>query len=370
VCACATVELSPERIARIVALSGSAVDWNEFLRLAEHHGLLPLVARNLSAHAHGIPPQIGHSLRSAFDVNLRHNLWFASELARISDHFEKRRLRAIPYKAPLLAESAYGDVAFRNFGDLDLLILPSDFERGKQALAELGYRPSSQHSPVEERFWLRNGYERSFDSEAGKYLVELQWRLLPRFYAVDLPTGDLIARSGYTSMGGRNFPSLSAEDSLLVLCLHAAKHLWMRLIWVCDIAETLRTQALDWSLLRARATQSGILRIVGVSFWLTQRLLDCALPEPARSLLDDSEVSILGEQFAARLARGATYDFESTDYFRLIWKLRERRRDRSRYFFRLAVTPGEGDLRAMNLPEAMFPLYRVVRAARLTRRIV
>jgi hypothetical protein len=368
--ACAGVELSAECIVRIEHWSESGIDWNELLRLAEHHGVLPMMARNLASHARGLPSQVEHSLRSAFDVNLRRNLWFASELARIVDQFEKKQLRAIPYKGPLLAESAYGDVALRNFGDLDFLISPTDFEQARQALAELGYRPSSELSPAAERYWLRNGYERSFDSAAGKYLVELQWALLPRFYAVDLLTDDLLARSKQSSLGGRKVPSLSPEDLLIVLCLHAAKHLWMRLIWVCDIAETMRTHRVDWVLVCTRARELGVLRIMGVSFWLAQQLLDCRLPEPAQAVMSrDQEIPVLGEQFAGRLCRSATYDFESTEYFRLLLKLRERPGDRGRYLWRLIWTPGDGDLKAIKLPEAMFPLYRVIRAVRLMRKI-
>ena len=73
----------------------------------------------------------------------------------------------------------------RSFSDLDFLISPADFERAKQALAEIGYLPSANFAPAVERLWLRTGYERSFDGAAGKNLVELQWALLPRFYAVD-----------------------------------------------------------------------------------------------------------------------------------------------------------------------------------------
>ncbi len=370
-CACAGVDLSSERIDRVKNWNEYKLNWDELLRLAEHHGVLPLVARNLIAHAPGLPPEIEQSLRSAFDANVRRNLRFASELVRIADQFEKNHLRAIPYKGPVLAESAYGDVALRNFGDLDFLISPADFERAKQALGELGYRPSKEMSPAVERFWLRNGYERAFDSAAGKYLVELQWRPLPRFYAVDLRVEELLARSGRTSLGGHDMASLSAEDSLLVLCLHAAKHLWMRLIWICDIAETLRTQVVDWEVVSARAPALGILRMVGVSFWLVQRLLSFELPGPAQEIADgDTKVQNLGEQFAARLARSATYDFESAEYFRWILKLRERRPDRGRYLWRLVWTPGEGDIAAMRLPEALFPLYRVVRAVRLIRKLV
>src|ERR1700694_4123304 len=260
--ALASAELAPERRERIANWNLAALDWNELIRLAEYHGVLPLVARNLIELARVLPPEVERLLRSAYEANLRRSLWFSAELARIMQHFERRQLRALPYKGPVLAQSLYRDLGLRSFSDLDFLISPADFERAKQALAEIGYRPSGEvnpaiESPAAERSWLRTGYERSFDSVDGKNLVELQWALLPHFYAVDLRVQVLMARAGKTVVGEAEVPCLSPEDSLLVLCLHAAKHLWTRLIWLSDIAETLRSysgiQTIDYSLVFSRA---------------------------------------------------------------------------------------------------------------------
>jgi hypothetical protein len=379
-CALVGAELAPERLDRIENWNRSALNWSEVLRLAEHHGVLPLAARNLIEHACGLPPEIERSLRSAYEANLRRSLWFSAELARIMQHFERTPLRAVPYKGPVLAQSIYGDPGLRSFSDLDFLISPADFEQAKQALAEIGYRPSAALTPAVERLWLRTGYERSFDGAAGKNLVELQWALLPHFYAVDLHSDDLgvedlLARAGRTVAGGCEVPCLSPEDSVLVLCLHAAKHLWTRLIWLSDIAETLRIQSrsrtIDYSLVFSRARALGIARILGVSFWLVKNVLRAELPKPAEEMIAaDPRVPTLGSEFAERLARGAAYDFESTEYFRLILKLRERRGDRWRYLWRLVWTPGVGDVAALRLPEALFPLYRIVRLGRLLRKLV
>ncbi len=179
-----------------------------------------------------------------------------------------------------------------------------------------------------------------------------------------------MARAGRTVVGGCEVQCLAPEDSLVVLCLHAAKHLWTRLIWLSDIAETLRTENIDYSLAFAQARALGIVRILGVSFWLVKNVLWAKLPHPAEEMIAaDPRVPALGAEFAARLVRGAAYDFESTEYFRLILKLRERRGDRWRYLWRLVWTPGVGDVAAVQLPEALFPLYRVVRIMRLTRKL-
>ena len=390
-CALTSAEPAPERRERIANWNLSALDWSEVLRLAEHHGVLPLAARNLIEQCgvenrRGLPSDVERSLRSAYEENLRRNLWFTAELARVMQHFERRQLRALPYKGPVLAQSLYRDPGLRSFSDLDFLISPADFDRAKQALAEIGYRPSVQlnsavESPAVERLWLRTGYERSFDGAAGKNLIELQWALLPHFYALDMRAEDmrvedmrvqdLMARAGKTIVGEREMPCLSPEDSVLVLCLHAGKHLWTRLIWLSDIAETLRIQTIGYSLVLSRARALGIARILGVSFWLVKDLLRAEIPEPAEEMIAaDLRVPVLGSEFAVRLARGATYNFESTEYFRLILKLRERRGDRLRYLWRLVWTPGAGEIAAVRLPEALFPLYRIVRIGRLLRKLV
>src|ERR1022692_3200624 len=372
-CTLADANLSAEGQQSVASWNFAALDWDNFVSLAEQHGVLALAARSLievtRSEPSSVPPEILRSLRSADEANLRRGLWFTSELLRIVRQFERKDVRALPYKGPLLAQSLYGDPALRSCSDLDFLISPADFERAKQALAEIGYHPTAELTPAIERFWLRKGYERSFDGVAGKNLVELQWALLPHFYAIDLRVEDLLARAGRAVVGESEVPCLSPEDSLLVLCLHAAKHLWTRLIWLADIAETLRIEKIDYALVSARARALGIERILGVSYWLVKHVLRTELPKPAGEMIArDPETQAIGSEFADRLARGAAYDFESTEYFRLILKLREKRTDRWQYLWRLASTPGASDIAAVQLPEALFPLYRAVRMGRLARR--
>jgi hypothetical protein len=369
-CALASAELSGEQIERIANWDFTAVDWQEFIRLAEHHGITPLAARNLIEHARGLPEGIDATLRSSYELNLKRGLWFAAELARIVRNFDLQGVPVMPFKGPVLAQSVYGDPGLRSFSDLDLMISPADFERAKHTLAEIDYRPAKELRPAVERFWLRNGYEQSFNGASGKNLVELQWAVLPHFYAVDLNFEEVLGRCEYEIVGGCQMRCLSPEDSVILLSLHAAKHLWGRLIWLVDIAETLRHKTIDYQAAFSLARDIGVGRILGVTFWLVKNVLLGDLPEAAEKMIAaDSSVPALGQEFAERMARAATYDFASTQYFQLILKLRERRSDRLRYLWRLLCTPGEGDIAVLRLPEALFPLYRVVRMARLMRKI-
>jgi hypothetical protein len=61
---------------------------------------------------------------------------------------------------------------------------------------------------------------------------------------------------------------------------------------------------------------------------------------------------------------------ESASYFRLMLRLRERRRDQMRFLTRLIFTPGPGEWAVVRLPEPLFPLYRLVRVTRLAAKLV
>ena len=368
--ALAVAKPTSEQANRIASWDVSTTNWNEAIRLAEHLGVLPLVARNLIEHSQGLNPDVERSLRSAYENNLKRGLWFAAELARIIRHLNGQQLPVLPFKGPVLAQSVYKDPGLRSFSDLDLLISSIDFERAKHALSEIGYTPAKNFIPAVERFWLRKGYEQSFNGSAGKHMVELQWALLPYFYAVDLNVEDLLRRSSQTIVAGYQIQCLSPEDSVIVLSLHAAKHLWGRLVWLVDIAGTLQIENVDYGVVLSRARALGVTRILAVTFWLVKEVLHASIPDAAEKMIaDDSRVPSLAQEFAARLARAATYDLASTEYFRLILKLRERRTDRLRYLWRLFWTPGEGDIAVLPLPEPLFPFYRVVRMGRLMRRM-
>lgn len=51
-------------------------------------------------------------------------------------------------------------------------------------------------------------------------------------------------------------------------------------------------------------------------------------------------------------------------------RLRERRGDRVRFLRRLVLTPGPNEWKSVRLPPALFPLYQLVRLARLAARVV
>ena len=309
------------------------------------------------------------SLREGYQRNVHKSLFLARELIRILDCLGALGIDVIPYKGVVLSEIYYGDMALRQTGDLDLFVRKRDVTRIQDAARDLGY---TQRVPVPqdaEEDYVASGYECSFDSPAGPGLLEIQWALQPRFYAVDFDMEGLFTRAEYVSVAGRRMKTPCAEDLLLVLCVHAAKHVWERLIWLCDIAQILKRENFNWEPVQSRARELGIERIVGVTLLLANRLLAAPIPSPIeKSIFADRAAGALAEEIATGLAAGFSYDVRQVSYFRLMMRLRERRADRLRFLARLTFTPGPGEWEAVRLPKVLFPLYRMVRLARLASR--
>jgi len=352
---------SPSRTQYVVG----PVNWNSVLQLAQHHGVISQLSDTLEYSVAQIPSTVIEKVRNENRNNTRQALWLTREMFRILGQLTARNIDAMPYKGPVLAEMLYGNVAARQFNDIDILIRARDVPVAIAALHELGYEPGVELTPRQERAYLRSGYEYTFDGERGRNLVELQWNVLPRFYSVDLKTEDLFERAQTQTVSGQKIRSLSLEDLLIVLCLHAAKHGWVQLSWLSDVATLAGSETIDWDTVGKRSAALGVGRILDLTFALCHRLwrtpLPCVLPLECEPILRHQ---------LELLAQGEEYNTDSLPYFRRMLQARERRSDRARFLWRLATTPSLGEWSAIRLPSPLFPLYGAVRAVRLAKRMV
>lgn len=345
------------------------IEWEAVLRLADQHGTSSLLYQNLARLGDLVPSPVLASLRQRYERNIHKSLFLARELIRILDCLDAIGIEVIPYKGIVLSEVYYGDMALRQSGDMDLFVRKREVARIKSAVRDLGYTPRVPIPEDAEADYIASGYECTFDSPAGKNLLELQWALQPRFYAVDFDMDGLFERALNVTVAGRGVRTPSLEDLLLVLSVHAAKHVWGRLVWLCDIAQILKRENLDWDWVQAQAQELGIERILHITLLLTKRFLAAEIPTTIeREILADRRAQTFADEIAVAVAAGITYEEQQVSYFKLMMRLRERPTDRLRFLTRLTFTPGPGEWEAIRLPKALFPLYRVVRLARLASR--
>jgi hypothetical protein len=354
----------------IDALPGADTDWECVLRMALRHGVAPLVYWHLSkCGLENVPEHILGQLRDHFHTNRLRSLALAGELLKLLGEFEAHGIAAIPYKGPILAASAYGDLGLRAFGDLDVFISKKDILRAKDVLTSLGYRPQHSMTNMQEAASLRYDRQYPFVRDDGS-VVELHWTVTPRSVSFFLDPEDLWVRTREIRLGGAAVSVFGPEDTILVLCVHGSSHLWERLGWICDIAELVQSSAnLDWEWVVGRAEEYKVKRMLLLGLFLASDLLDAALPE---KILGEARTDEVVQKLAAEV-RGQLFSENRYQYstlgrsarWRFHLRMIERARDRVRYCIHRATTPTQDDWGFVPLPVALFPCYRLLRPIRL-----
>jgi hypothetical protein len=362
---CARTRIDEEKAGRIKLLVKDGLDWDFLLQLARRHGVMPLLYRALNQAApHSVPSAVLNQLSNHYYLNASRNLFLTEELQRIVRLFEFNGILALPNKGPALAESLYGDIASREFADLDILVQRKDIQKATELMISSGYDPQFKLTPKQVAAYFDVGNEIAFLNKEGKCFVELQWEIVPGYFV--LPISSLFSWDE-VKRAGSGFLSLPPEETLLVLCVHGAKDLWNRLIWICDIAELLYTHRnLDWEKIINLATALGSRRMLFLGLHLANELLEAPLPEQVGHQIEtDGKMKKLGGQVVASLAQkgeGLPGLLETCLFY---VRVRERMKEKIRFCLRFATQTTPGDWTFLRLPDFLSPVHYLIRPIRL-----
>lgn len=225
-------------------------DWLALLEGAARHGLVGALLSRLPSGGAGPPPAFREKLhREIAGLSARAGL-LATALDEALRMLEGGRIPVVALKGPVLAERLYPEPATRPSTDLDLLVADADFDRAAAALEGLGYELDRSFTADYQR---RHHHHVKLTRARGP-AIELHHRAVSGF-GTFLPAEELVARARpFITATGARVLTLSAEDELLYLCVHAAGHLFARLGWLQDLLLLLeRHPDLDWALVVRRA---------------------------------------------------------------------------------------------------------------------
>jgi hypothetical protein len=301
---CARSAIDSDTVGRMRTVLQESIDWSILLQTALSHGVMPLLYRSLSStSSDAVPKGFLEQLRAAFYANAAHNALLTKELLKLLRLLEIHGIPALPFKGPVLAVSVYGNLALRQFGDLDILLREQDAERAREILLSNGYRRLSQISAAHAAAFhrARKVYELMRHDE--KVLVELHWAITSWTFFFPLNPARLWDRLETQSLDDRLVRTLAPEDLLLILCVHGAKHYWSKLGWICDVAELLRLHpGLKWTVILIEARLLGGRRILCLGLFLAHVLLGASLPvEVWKEINADPVVRWLAAKVETRL---------------------------------------------------------------------
>ena len=362
---CARTTAAP-RLRECAALD---IDWDYFFQLARRHAIVPLVYVQLERHAADLVPQpILAKLKKHYFENSARNTVLTAELCRLISSLNDAGIEAIPYKGPVLALFAYGNIALRRFVDLDVIVKRSDVLKAREILLNEGYTPAKSLSLSQQELLLRTQHNMQFSRDNRQLIVELHWEVAPHLFASTV-NGERLWQNLITlDLNGTQVRSFSAEDLLFSLCVHGSRHLWERLGWICDVAELMTRKALDWPALLQRAAGADTERMFLLGVHLAERLLDAPLPAKVKQRCDsDPRLSSLADKIVEHLFNGPTHvPATSREIFKYNIGVRKSFSARARYLVYM-FRPTDRDLGSRPLPASLSFAYYLTRPFRLFR---
>ncbi|AIQ11457.1 nucleotidyltransferase domain-containing protein [Paenibacillus durus] len=258
------------------------MDWESFIELAMHHRVYPNLypkLKNLGKDV--VPSRVISCLYNYYSRNTFQMLHLSGEMEFIGGELERKNIRALFLKGPVIAKDLYGDISLRTSCDLDLLIPLTELDAAESLLAGLGYvKDDYIHTVLND--WKWRHHHTTFTHPNKGIKVELHWRLNPA------PSGEpdfeeLWSRRRISDLTRQPISYLGQEDLFLFLVSHGARHGWSRLRWLLDIKQLLLQQP-DAGQLTALLRKYHYYHVGGQALALAGGLLDAEIAGGLRSM--------------------------------------------------------------------------------------
>jgi len=366
--ACARTQMTAAAAQQIREITAAPVDWDYLLRSAAENSVLPLLALHLPAVApDAFSSEQFTKLKAAARAAGIRSLQLSAELVRVVDALGAENVLALPYKGPVIAVQAYGDLALREFEDLDIIVPQRDMARANQVLLAQKYR--RRYPWIFDQTAVIPGEYNYYDPER-RIIVELHTELTLRHFPVVPNLEEMSKGAQNVTIGGHGVGTFGPEDTLVLLCIHGSKDFWERISWIADVSEFIqRSKHPDWPRVFARAEELKATRMVNLGLALASRLLGAPLNDEVRARVDaDATALTLAKQIERRLLAKEGSVRSAAQSFRYRRQMVSGTLGSWRYGLRLAMAPAEEDWNMAPLPRVLAPLYIVLRPFRLFRK--
>lgn len=368
--ACSRINLSSTRIQEIRTCVSGVSDWQNIFHTSTSHGICPLVYRSLKTACNDLIPDVIHEqFKALCRSNAEKNLAISASLLTILEIFKSHDILAVPFKGPILAEQAYGNIDLRMFSDLDIFIKEKDAIRAKKLLAENSYIADVNLSPLEERRYLEFENSFSFYHPKGGPDIDLHWELTGRYLLKPVYLNPLDRHLKSTDFMGRKLFTLPPDLMLVYLCVHGTSHCWERLEWLCSFSEMVnRRHHLDLSDVLTLAETMGCKRMLYLGLLLCNQLLGTKIPGNVMNEILHNR----GVVKACKKIKNMIFAPKTITPGDAAWRfsplhiqLRDTFSDRVKYSAYLYTAPTVKEWMSFPLRHWLTPVYRIIRPFRL-----
>lgn len=347
----------------------SSIDWQYLIDIADHHGLTPILYHALGDCSDSVPAATLSLLNDRYQANSLRNRILTSELAEILELFNNNKILALAYKGPSLALDAYNDLSIRQFGDLDILIQPEHVHIASDLLVSRGYiRSIAKLTPSQENDFIRTAHEHTFISPDQLIHIDLHWSLSNDRFPFRILQDRLFEHSQHLAWHDHTLRHIAIQDLLLILCMHANKDLWRKLVWICDIDQLIRKHDdIDWRQLEKQAEQQRCKKMFYMALCICHDLVGTPVPN---QLLADARKSISVRKGTDTLAISIDDAVAVKSFLQClaiqphILTVSDNWYIRLRYIILSLVTPTEGEMQRHKIPRKLHFIYYITKPVR------
>jgi hypothetical protein len=345
-------------------------DWRVFADACEFHQVVPLIFRRLdSLPEHTVPAGLSAHLRNRFYTISLANYLLANQLVALTSRLEEEDIPVLALKGPAVAMTVYGDLALRQFQDLDLMVHLEHLPNAIKVMVGAGFRmvPNCRPETRTDRAQLHHA---TFQAPDQSHFVDLHWQLADDLSRGFSPEVEKVwSHSQTLQLPHGRVSTMCREDLFLVLCYHGGKHRWACLKWLVDVAELLRSaDTWNWSRIEEMiANRPGVGASAGLGTLLAHELLGAPVPAVAARILPVTErARRVADAIREEILHSHTV---AVDPHRTLLELEERRAARMKYWgtrwFRQVFQVCDKDRAVVQLPEKLEFLYWYIRLLRL-----
>ena len=369
--ACSQTVLNSSQIAHIANLLSQQLDWSYIYRIIKRNAVFPLVSWNLLQNfKHLLQPETQELLNEEFARHTQNNMLLTGKLIEIVNLLKSKDIPSLPFKGPLLAIQAYGNLSLRQFGDLDVLIPIERVDAAIKLLIAEGYEPIN----LQRLDNMEQKKDVGFVSKDKNVNLELHWKLSGGHFSLPLEMNRLWKQLETVNLAGMEVGAFPFNTLLIYLCLHGARHCWERFGWICDINELIRSQDnVEWEQLTEEAKRLGCENALALGLFLVHDFFGSATPlleskknknnRAFRKIATQLRVGLFANEWTPlQIGDRYLYHLESKERLSDKWKVHLYY---SVWYLKIIFSPNEVDKSLFNLPSWLSPLHYVLRPPRL-----
>jgi hypothetical protein len=344
------------------------VDWNLFLEWTARHKVTTQTLASLSEREQRlVPDHVTERLRLRCRRLALVSLALTARTVELIQLMQSHEVRVLPMKGLCTGQQLYGALEAREPGDIDLVVAPEDADTADNLLRSQGYRCANMSLKVtrlQKAKLLKWAHSLEYIDPHAPISIDLHWRIHAYSSLLSLDFDTLWVQGELVDLAGHKVRTLSLEHALILCVAHGASQAWSHLIWLCDLAQALeRIPPLNWDRILSEAGRLGVIRHLTQGLVLANVLLGAPIPEEARPCIDNEPLwaylighsikKIISSEPDPRTlvesARQARYLLRLSDKLPYKWEV----------LSHVGLHPP--DWKVVQIPDALFPLYYILR---------